>query len=475
MKDEYDIVVVGSGPNGLTAAAKLASRGLKTLVVEAHPTAGGGTRTAPATLPGFRHDICSAVHPTGISSPAFRELKLTEFGLEWILPEISATHPIDQQQSVILSQNSKQTLESLDPEDRASYQRLIESQSKNFTPLFEQLLQPFNLKKNYLAHARFGLRGILPARSLANILFKNERAKALLAGCAAHSILPLDFWGTAATALVFLLSGHTTGWPVAKGGSQSICDSLLAALQHHGGEIICDHPIKSFGDLPPAKRYLFDLAPQQLASICPDQLPQRYLKRLSKYKYGPGVFKIDYALSNPIPWSDPISAKASTVHVGGSFDEIAAGERAAWDGKKSETPFVMVCQQSHFDPSRAPAGNHTGYAYCHVPSGASFSMAEQIEQQIERFAPGFRDCILEKRETTAVGMQEYNPAYVGGAIAGGATTLDQLFTRPIARIDPYGTPNEKIFICSHSTPPGGGVHGMCGYNAAGQVIKSLKR
>ncbi|MDQ8185160.1 NAD(P)/FAD-dependent oxidoreductase [Pelagicoccus sp. SDUM812002] len=474
MSRECEALVVGSGPNGLTAAIRLARAGVRTLVVELDQTIGGGARTSELTLPGFRHDVCSAVHPTAYLSPAFREIGLEDFGLEWIFPAVSAAHPLDGESPVLLYPSARDTAKHLGKDDR-NYLRLVQPLMPEAEKLIGQLLDPFALKKDLFNQARFGARGLPPAKWVAKALFKDARARALWAGCAAHSILPFDFWGTSAVALVFLLAGHLAPWPVALGGSSSIAAALERAFREAGGEIRLGQKIERFDQLPKASRYLFDLDPKQLASICGNRLGNRYRKALSRYQYGPGVCKLDFALSQAIPWRDRDCLLASTVHVGGDYEEVAASERAAWDGVYCDKPFVMVCQQSQFDPSRAPSGHHTGYAYCHVPAGSARSMAPEMTRQIERFAPGFSDCVLATNETTASGFEAYNPAYVGGAISGGAAKLTQLFTRPVAKLDPYRTSNPNLFLCSQSTPPGGGVHGMCGWSAARSVLRSLKR
>lgn len=468
---EYDLVVVGSGPNGLTAAAMAAKAGYETLLVEAADTHGGGARSV--AWGGFTVDSCSAVHPSGLLSPAFQFLELERHGLDWIHAPLSAAHPMDGEPAVLLSPDFEETLGSIDSMDCSSYRRHILRFLPGFESLFGELLQPFSLKKSYLKQASFGARGILPASFAAKRFFSGERSRALFAGCCAHSILPFEKWGTAAFGLVFLLSGHGRSWPVARGGSQAISDALLSVFHQHGGTLHLGRRVDAFSDLPKARKYLFDLAPAQLASICRGHLPESYLGRLTRYKYGPGVFKIDYKLAQPIPWSDVRCADASTVHVGGDFAEIARSERDAWNGVHSDKPFLIVCQQSNFDTSRAPEGKSVGYVYCHVPSGSCMDMTARIESQIERFAPGFRDTVIERSTTSAQEFQRYNPSYVGGAVTGGASTIDQLFTRPVARFNPYSTPHPDIFIGSQSTPPGGGVHGMCGFNAVKSVFRSL--
>lgn len=472
MHSNYDIVIIGSGPNGLSAGIFLAQKGLKVLIVEAAETVGGGTRTAELTLPGFHHDVCSAVHPMGVLSPYFQELNLEQYGLEWIYPKVSVAHPLDGEDAVILSKSVEETATNLGIDGKV-YRRLMQPLTQHIDWLMEDSLKPLGLPKHPFFLAKFGMKAALPATTFAKWFFKEKRAKALFAGCAAHSVLPFDKFFTAALGLVFLACGHATNWPIAKGGSQSIADALLKCYRTAGSEIIFSKRITDFGALPPAKAYLFDTDPLQLANIAEKELPKSYVKRLRKYNYGMGTFKIDYALSEAIPWKDSRCLEASTVHLGGTIEEIAKGEKAAWKGQYPEKPYVLLAQQSQFDATRSPKGQHTCWAYCHVPFGSERDMSAIIENQIERFAPGFKDIILAKSSMNTKSFHQYNLNYVGGAVTGGAADITQLFTRPVARFNPYSTPNSKIFICSASTPPGGGVHGMCGYWAGKSVYEKF--
>lgn len=469
-KPTYDAVILGSGPNGLSAAITLAQAGLSVLVLEAADTFGGGMRSRELTLPGFVHDVCSAVHTTGILSPFFCQLPLADHGLRWCTPPLSAAHPLPDGQAALLAPSIAETCANFGTHDSKAYRHLVEPFLHNPQRLFIDLLAPLQFPSQPWTMARFGLLGLRSATRLIN-RFHDTPAKALFAGCAAHSILPLDRLITAAVGMVFTLSAHVKTWPVVQGGSQMLANSLVSYFHALGGQTEAQRPIRSFADLPPAKAYLFDLSPHQLLAIAGTELPAGYRKRLQKFRYGPGVFKIDWALSGPIPWTAKRCNEASTVHVGGTFEEIAAAEKAVWAGEHPERPFVMVCQQSQFDTSRAPQGQHTGYAYCHVPHGSTMDMTSAIEHQLERFAPGFRDLILARYTMTSPELEAYNANYVGGAITGGVADIFQLFFRPVLRLDPYRTPNPKIYICSASTPPGGGVHGMCGYYAAKSVLR----
>lgn len=470
---EYNAIIIGSGPNGLAAAIELARNGLKVLVVEGSDSIGGGTRTGELTLPGFQHDHCSAVHPMGVLSPYLKTLPLENFGLKWLYPEVSVAHPLDNEPTILLTKSFEETSTYLG-KDGDTWKRHFQYFEKNGHKLLSDSLKPLGMPKHPFLMARFGMKAFLPARTFANFAFKEKYAKALFAGCAAHSVLPLDFFFTAALGLMFGITAHLENWPVAQGGSHTISESMAAYFKSLGGEIRTSRWVKSITDLPKADFYIFDTDPKQLAQIADSELPVGYKKRLMKYNYGPGTFKVDWALNGPIPWKDKNTAKASTVHLGGTLEEISISERMAWDGKHCDSPFVLLCQQSMIDDTRAPKGKHTGYAYCHVPNGSTKDMTEVIENQIERFAPGFKDIILERHTTNTSQFHGINPNYLGGAITGGAADLTQLFTRPVARINPYTTPNPKIFICSAATPPGGGVHGMCGYWAARAVLKKRK-
>jgi phytoene dehydrogenase-like protein len=472
VSDAVDAVVIGSGPNGLSAAVALAREGASVLVVEGHESFGGGTRTTELTLPGFRHDVCSACHPMGILSPFFRTLPLEQHGLRWIKPRVSVAHPLDDGPAVLLRRSVAETARGLEGDARA-YESLVRPFLSDPDGLLSDILAPLRLPKHPFTMLRFGLHALRSAYGLAHARFGNERARALFAGCAAHSVLPLERAPTAAIALTFLLTAHIQDWPVAEGGSDAITRSLAGLLTSLGGRIETGRRIRTLADLPLARVYLFDTSPSEVANIAEAALPPRYVKRLRRYRYGPAVFKMDWALDGPIPWRDPAILDASTVHVGGTLDEIAASERAPWRGEHSDRPFLLVCQQSQLDPSRAPAGKQTGYAYCHVPAGSTVDLTDTIERQIERFAPGFRDRILGRHSMNAVDFERYNPAFVGGAITGGVADLAQLFTRPVARLNPYTTPNRRLFLCSSSTPPGGGVHGMSGFYAARAALRRM--
>ncbi|MDG2381331.1 MAG: NAD(P)/FAD-dependent oxidoreductase [Pirellulaceae bacterium] len=475
MSKELDAVVVGAGPNGLSAAIELARSGFEVQVIEAMPRPGGGTHTYELTLPGFLHDQCSGVHPTGILSPYFRQLPLHDFGLRWLQTEASVAHPLDDEPAALLYKSIDQTVDQFGP-DAHRWRSLFEPLLRHPNELLSDLLGPLRLRpRRPLQMAKFGAMAAWPARRFARTFFREEKTRALFAGCAGHAILPLDYGFTSALGLIFAICGHIEPWPVAAGGSQAIGDALANYLTSLGGQIVCNQKVNSLEQLPASRVVLFDLSPKSIISIAANNLPKGYQRRLRRFNYGPAAFKIDWALDGPIPWQDARVATATTVHVGGTLDEIAASEHDAWYGKHNDSPYLILCQQSHADPSRAPAGKHTGYAYCHVPNGSQLDMTDRIERQVERFAPGFRDIILARHVTRPKDFETFNPNYVGGAITGGAANLTQLFTRPVARWDPYSTPNKRLFICSASTPPGGGVHGMCGYFAARSAIARLSR
>jgi phytoene dehydrogenase-like protein len=468
-----DAVVVGSGPNGLAAAAELARGGASVLVLEGRNEIGGGTRSAALTLPGFCHDVCSGCHPFGILSPFFGSLDLDAHGLRWMRPPVSVAHPLDGAPAVLLRRSLDETARDLGA-DADAYRWLFAPFLRDPHALLADLLGPLRLPRHPLRVARFGALGLLPATTMLRARFRGARARALLAGCAPHSILPLERPLSAAVAMIFALTGHMEDWPVAAGGSQAIARALASCLEQLGGRIETGVRVRTLADIPPTRVVLFDTSPAQLAEVCAPLLPASYLRRLRRYRYGPGVFKLDWALDGPIPWQDPRCLDASTVHLGGTLEEIAAAEAAVWRGEHPERPFIIMVQQSQLDPSRAPAGKHTGYAYCHVPSGSDVDCTEAIERQVERWAPAFRERILARHRITPADLERDNPNYVGGAITGGVADLFQFFTRPVARLDPYSTPHPRVFICSASTPPGGGVHGMCGYFAARSARRRLK-
>jgi phytoene dehydrogenase-like protein len=463
-----DAVVVGSGPNGLAAAITLARAGRSVLVVEAEATVGGGMRSAELTEPGFVHDVCSAVHTLTAGSPFFAELPLHEHGLELVHPPAPLAHPFDDGTALILERSVDETAAALGA-DGDKYRRVFEPLVRDKGRLVPFLLGPRPLPRHPVAAARFGLLGLRSAIGLTR-RFGDERTKALFAGLAAHSIQSLRRSPTAAFGLVLGLLGHAYGWPVARGGSQAIADALASYLRSLGGEVETGRRVDSVDELPAARLTLLDLTPRQVIRVAGHRLPHRYLRALRRYRYGPGVFKLDWALDGPVPWRAESCARAATVHVAGTVEEIVESEDAVWKERVSDRPFVLLVQPSLFDETRAPAGKHTLWAYCHVPNGSSVDMTERIERQIERFAPGFRDRILARRACNALDMEAYNPNYVGGDINGGVQDLLQLYTRPAIRLNPYATPVDGLYICSSSTPPGGGVHGMCGYLAAKSAL-----
>jgi len=468
----YDAVVVGSGPNGLAAAITMAQAGKSVLVLEARDTIGGGCRSAELTLRGFLHDVCSAIHPLGLGSPFFRTLPLDDHGLEWVHPAAPVAHPLDDGTAVMIERSVEATAGGLGT-DAGAYRRLMGPLVSGWDALAPDLLDALHLPRHPLAMARFGLKALRSARGLAESRFRGEGARAAFAGLAGHSILPLERAATAAIALVLGTAAHAVGWPLPRGGSRRIADALAAHLRSLGGEIRTGSPVESLDALPAARAVLCDVTPRQLLGLAGDRLRGRYRRQLERYRYGPAAFKLDFALSGPIPWKAAGCSRAGTVHLGGTLAEIAASEAAVARGEHPERPFVLLAQPSLFDASRAPAGRHTAWAYCHVPNGSTFDMRGRIEAQIERFAPGFRDVVLARSVLTPARLQEHNANYVGGDINGGAQDLRQLFTRPAPRIVPYSTPVPGLYICSSSTPPGGGVHGMCGYHAARAALRAV--
>jgi len=466
-------VIVGAGPNGLAAAIRLAQEGLSVLVLEAGQTVGGGCRSAELTLPGFTHDICSAIHPLGYGSPFFRTLPLAQHGLEWIQPPAALAHPFDDGPPALLEQSVADTAATLGS-DGGNYRRLMEPLVPDWEELSRVLREPLRLAKYPFGLARFGLKAILSANGLTEAAFQGGRARGFFSGLAAHAMLPLNQSPGAGIGLALAIAGHAVGWPLPRGGSQRIADALAAHLTSLGGEIVTGVRVESLDALPPSRVTLCDITPRQLVNMAGDKLPSGYRQRLERYRYGMGAFKLDWALDGPIPWKSPEVARAATVHLGATRAEIGHSERAAARGEIAETPYVLLAQQSLFDSSRAPEGKHTAWGYCHVPNGSTVDMTDRIEAQIERFAPGFRDRILARHALPPAAMERYNANYIGGDINGGIQDLRQLFTRPVARWTPWSTPFKGLYLCSSSTPPGGGVHGMCGYYAALAALSHLR-
>lgn len=465
-----DAAVIGSGPNGLAAAIELARAGCSVAVLEAEDTIGGAARSLELTLPGFVHDFGSAIHPLGVASPLFRTLPLQDHGLEWVHSHVPLAHPLDDGTAAILDRSISGTAGSLG-RDGAAYSRLTEPFTRNSDRLLADLLAPARIPRHPLGVGRFGFYGLRSARALADAHFRGPHARALFAGLAAHSFLPLEHSLSAGFGLILAVLGHAVGWPFPRGGAQRLSNALASYLSALGGEITTGCRVGDIEDLPEARAILFAVTPRQLLAIAGPRFPARYQRRLARYRYGPGVFKLDFALDGPIPWTARECAGAGTVHLGGTLEEVAAAERAVWLGEHPERPFVLLAQPTLFDPTRAPAGKHTVWAYCHVPNGSTVDMSEHIEAQIERFAPGFRSRILARSVLTPRRLEERDANLVGGDINGGVQDAGQLFTRPAFRLDPYSTPAGNIYICSSSTPPGGGVHGMCGYFAARSALR----
>jgi phytoene dehydrogenase-like protein len=461
----YDAVIVGAGPNGLAAAVTLARAGRKVLVLEAEHAWGGGTRTSELTLPGFRHDVCSAVHPLGVGSPFFAELPLAAHGLAWAHPAACLAHPFDDGSAAVLFRSTAATAATLGEDGRA-WRQMLEPLAERWAELAHDALGPLRLPRSPLLLARFGLLALRSARGLALDAFEGPRARALFCGIAAHVMMPLDQSPTAAFGLVLAAAAHAVGWPVARGGSQAIADALVAYLRSLGGDVVTGRRVGRLDELPDARAVLFDVTPRQLLSIAGPALPGSYRRRLTRYRYGAAAYKVDFALDGPAPWTAAACREAGTVHLGPTFEEIVDAEARVARGEHPERPYVVVAQPGVADPTRAPPDQHTLWAYCHVPNGSTYPMAERVEAQIERFAPGFRDRILGRSIMGPTELERYNANYIGGDINGGVEDLGQLFTRPVLALSPYATPNPRLFLCSSSTPPGGGVHGLCGYYAA---------
>lgn len=472
LREGYDAVVIGSGPNGLAAAITVAQTGQSVAVIEGRETIGGGTRTEELTLPGFLHDVCSAVHPMAVLSPFFRSLPLAQHGLEWIQPPIPLAHPLDDGSAVVVERSVEATAANLG-EDGERYRKMMQPILDAWTELEPLLLGYSRIPKAPLAAARFGVQALRPASGFARARFRGERARAVFAGCAAHSILPLEKSPTAAFGLIFEATAHCVGWPIPRGGSRKITDALASYLRSLGGEIVTGEMVESLEELPAARMILCDVGPRQLARMAGSRLPAHFRAELERFQYGPGVCKMDWALDGPIPWKAEECARAGTVHVGGTLEEVEASERAPWNGKTCEKPFVLVAQPTLFDETRAPAGKHVAWAYCHVPNGSNADMTEQIEGQIERFAPGFRGRILKRSVLTTSQMEARNPNLIGGDVTGGTSDLRQFYFRPTWR--QYRTPAKGLYICSASTFPGGGVHGICGHLAAKAALRDMSR
>ncbi len=463
-------MVVGSGPNGLSAAIVLAQAGLRVLVLERAPDIGGSARSAALTLPGFSHDVCSAVHPMAVGTSFVNSLPLEQYGLEWIHPSAPLAHPLDDAPPAMLERSLEATGLTLG-EDGDRWIQWMQPWVNQWPALVGDAMAPPGFPEHPILMARFALEALRSAESLALTRFQGSHARALFAGLAAHSVYPLDKTPTAAIGFMLGIAAHAVGWPMPKGGAQSLSNALAQHLRSLGGTIQTNTEVTCMDDIHTDGPIVFELAPTQLADIAGDALPDSYRDKLLRFQYGPGVCKVDFALDGPIPWRDAEVARAGTVHLGGSLTEISVGEQAIWEGHHAQQPFVLLAQQSLFDGTRAPSGQHTAWAYCHVPNGSDSDESARIRAQISRYAPGFEDRIIEQSVRTASGFSAYNPSFVGGDINIGAPALSQLFTGPTFRLNPYTTPNPRLYQCSSATPPGGGVHGMCGVNAAKAALQ----
>jgi phytoene dehydrogenase-like protein len=470
-RQELDAIVVGAGPNGLAAAIELARAGRSVRVYEAAEAAGGGTRSAEVTLPGFVHDVCASVHPLSLASPFVRSLNLARHGLEWVHPEAPVAHALEPGRSVVLERDLAAVDDALGS-DADAWRGLLGPLVREWERLAPMLLAPvIRSPRHPLLLARFGVPALLPAEDLARLAFREPAARALFAGLAAHSMLRLGQPFSGSFGLVLGMLAHAVGWPLARGGSGAIAAALEAEARSLGVEFVMGHRVDAIGDLPPARAYVLDVTPRQVLAMAGDRLSGRYRRQLEGFRYGPGVYKVDWALDGPIPWSDPATARAATVHLGGTYREVVASEDDVGRGRHAEKPFVLLVQPTLADPSRAPAGKHIAWAYCHVPNGSTVDMSAAIESQVERFAPGFRDLILARATKDSVAMEAWDANYIGGDINGGIGDWRQLLFRPVLRWNPYTTPDPSILLCSSSTPPGGGVHGMSGRLAAREALR----
>ena len=476
MSEGRSAIVVGSGPNGLVAAITLARAGWDVTVFEAASQPGGGTRTEELTVPGMLHDVCSAIHPLAVGSPAFREiaesdLPLRDHGLEWIQSPVPLAHPLDGGRVAVLHRSVDETADGLG-RDAKAYRRLFGPFVEAGFDLTDGLLSPLTIPPRHpLMLARYGLVGVLPAHRVARHGFDTDEAQGMFAGLAGHSILSLRAPVTAGYGLMLGVLAHLVGWPLARGGSQQISVALVAVLEELGGRVECNRRIESLAELPAVDAVLLDLTPRQVLAIAGDAVPDRYRRALSRFRYGPGVFKLDWALDGPIPWTNADCARAATVHLGGTLGEITAAESDVQAGRLPEHPYVLLAQQSLFDPTRVPDGTQAAWAYCHVPNGSTVDMTARIERQVERFAPGFRDRIIGRHAMDTRAVEHHDANYIGGDINGGVADLRQFVRRPTLGLHPWKTPIDGVYLCSSSTPPGGGVHGMCGWHAAQEVLR----